>query len=1049
MPHFTIEAQGETVPLTADAIYSTLIQASGSQAGVQGIKVATEQLSNWQSQPGYYSALQDIYVNLSIDEKIRYQAIIQLKNGIDKHWRKGSLHSISKEEKLRIKTRAMEAGIQEPSPALALHNALMLAKIVRSEFPHDWPDAVTTVIGNLRRASGAPQTSNVLLITLQIVKELSTGRLQRTQKSLQEAASELFQVLGTIYVQVVEKWLAYLKTGQDQEGAVRDAMISYLALKIIRRLAVVGFEHPHRENVVQQLWTVLSQQQSEFWAMWRHTGHDRVLEPNLAEIVARHLLQMSKLHLDMAKSHPASFTLLNGAELVGRYWSAVVELGQKFGTEMTSTQDRKEWKVREDGDKIGEITPLEKLALKALLLLRACIKMAYQPTQTFKYQHAQDKEDKKTAIDLMKSQVLTDIFVVSMMETVVTQFFVLRPSDLRDWQEEPDEWEKREEEVADAWEFSLRSCAEKLFLDLIINYKELLVPRLLQVFYQYATPSNTEIFLKDSLYSAVGIAAACLEDKLDFNAFLLQTLVTEVQIERPQYNILRRRIAIVLAQWVPVKPESLDRQAIYRIFTHLLSKNDELNDMVVRVTAGRQLRLVLEPFEFRQSDFAPFAPSIFESLMLLIQETELSETKMALLETVRVAVTKLEGHIEPYSDAIMSMLPLLWTESGEENLIKQAILTMITAITTSLKEKSLKYHQLILPLIRDSVDPNSEMALYLLEDGIDLWTAILQQTPTTDPPPSAELLGLAACLLPLTEVGSDSFRQALELLESYILLSLHTILSTNILDPLLRALSLVFADDSRTRLSDFQKTSDVLQTLVAAISLPAIPTDSREQALTHLVSSMISTQLLPTIVNSLRSAYTYNQDPRPSRKPPDVIGPKETSLFCLLSQIAIRNPAVFLTAIQDNVQWLILEWISHFDSIGSVQDKKLQTIAVTNLLSGQPPAFMLEQLQSLMTIWTDVCITLSDEAPEESQGDYLWYGYSNDEGLPWTDEAPEEERRRALSKENSVHKTNIRVFIQGKLRETIDSVGLEGFQQVWLSRIDSAVVAAFGNLGLL
>ena len=69
MPHFTIEAQGETVPLTADALYSSLMQASGNQAGVQGIKVATEQLSNWQSQPGYYSALQDIYVNLSIDEQ--------------------------------------------------------------------------------------------------------------------------------------------------------------------------------------------------------------------------------------------------------------------------------------------------------------------------------------------------------------------------------------------------------------------------------------------------------------------------------------------------------------------------------------------------------------------------------------------------------------------------------------------------------------------------------------------------------------------------------------------------------------------------------------------------------------------------------------------------------------------------------------------------------------------------------------------------------------------------------------------------------------------
>jgi hypothetical protein len=129
--------------------------------------------------------------------------------------------------------------------------------------------------------------------------------------------------------------------------------------------------------------------------------------------------------------------------------------------------------------------------------------------------------------------------------------------------------------------------------------------------------------------------------------------------------------------------------------------------------------------------------------------------------------------------------------------------------------------------------------------------------------------------------------------------------------------------------------------------------------------------------------------------------------------------------------------------------KKLQTIAITNLLSGQTPAFMLEQLQSLMTIWTDVCTALGDEAPEESQGDYLWHGYSNDEWPGWADETPEEERRRALSWENPVHRINIRAFIQGKLREVIERVGVETFQQVWLSRIDGAVISAFGNLGLL
>lgn len=34
--------------------------------------------------------------------------------------------------------RALQAGIVEPAPLLALHNALMIAKIMRQEFPHDW-----------------------------------------------------------------------------------------------------------------------------------------------------------------------------------------------------------------------------------------------------------------------------------------------------------------------------------------------------------------------------------------------------------------------------------------------------------------------------------------------------------------------------------------------------------------------------------------------------------------------------------------------------------------------------------------------------------------------------------------------------------------------------------------------------------------------------------------------------------------------------------------------------------------------------------------------
>lgn len=105
------------------------------------------------------------------------------------------------------------------------------------------------------------------------------------------------------------------------------------------------------------------------------------------------------------------------------------------------------------------------------------------------------------------------------------------------------------------------------------------------------------------------------------------------------YHILRRRIALVLGQWLPVK-EGLDRTLVYQIFQHLLDPS--FNDKVIRVTAGRNLKNVVDPFEFNAEQFKPFANTIITRLMGLIQEVELTETKMGLFNTLSVVVVKME-----------------------------------------------------------------------------------------------------------------------------------------------------------------------------------------------------------------------------------------------------------------------------------------------------------------------------------------------------------------------------------------------------------------------
>jgi hypothetical protein len=152
------------------------------------------------------------------------------------------------------------------------------------------------------------------------------------------------------------------------------------------------------------------------------------------------------------------------------------------------------------------------------------------------------------------------------------------------------------------------------------------------------------VLYKDSVYNAIGLAADILMDHLDFDGFLKNTLIAEVQKQRPGYNIIRRRIAIVLAQWI-FKIDERNKPLVYQIYQHLLDKSDPLNDQIVRVTAGRKFADVAGEWEFKTVNFKPYAPLILERLMGLVQEVDLTETKMALLNTISIIVERLEHNV--------------------------------------------------------------------------------------------------------------------------------------------------------------------------------------------------------------------------------------------------------------------------------------------------------------------------------------------------------------------------------------------------------------------
>ncbi|RDW82682.1 ARM repeat-containing protein [Coleophoma cylindrospora] len=1036
---FAIEVPGEANPLTPQQVYLALQSAGSSQQ--LAIQTGTQQLQTWETQKGYYTLLQAVYLDKSLPSEIRYLAVIQLKNGIDKYWRKTAPNTVDPEEKAQIRSRLLEGGLGEAETNLALQNALVISKVVRIDYPLDWPEVLTDLIKLLRNANDSNQLHlrRGLLIMLQVVKELATARLRKSQTSLQSVTPEIVYLLTTIYTQKTTQWLAFLNGEGEDEGGAMDAMESSLsALKILRRLLIVGYEYPNHDKDVQGLWELSQQHFGQFLGMITAEPPVLAMDSPARSSLEKHLVQFAKLHVQMANTHPAAFALLpNSLDLVRAYWGLISKFGELYGS---ATQDFSAKALNTDENMKSERPVMEKLCLKGLTLLRGCMKMAFSPAHSFKYRTPEVKEEQKQAVNFLKTQLLTNELVAEIANVIVTKFFVFRQVDLEAWEEDEDEWEIREEGGGDTWEFEVRPCSEKLFMDLVINFKHLLVQPLLGFFNSVAGAPTGNVVTKDAVYTAMGLSAAVVFQDFDFDSFLTNTLVNDVQQTGPGYKVLRRRIAILIGQWITIKVSQVNRPLVYQIFQHLLKSEDQTNDHVVRVTAARQFKAVVDDFAFNPEQFLPYAADILGRTMALLQEVENTETKMAILDTIRMIAVRLEHHVSPFADQIVSILPGLWEASGEEHLLKQAILTLMATLVSSMKEQAQRYHPMILPLIQRAVEPGSEMQVYLLEEALDLWTTILAQSPQ---PASADVLALAEHIFPLLEIGSDNLRIVLGIVESYIILAPESMLGDTVR---LRILSYM------TNLLGVTKRELAgLVTTIVENMIRFAQELGGSNGVTLIVKDLHECGYTEKIFEGLKDAWEAHQTSGPNRKYPKLDDVVETDYFTILARIALADPAIFTQTIssigdvEEAWNWLSMEWFRHFDSMANIDRQKLSCLALTRLLELPSPmtSLVLTRLQDYFAMWTSVIGEMM--AGRDDGGDNLiWL---SNEGNEY--EAPEDVRKRVFAANDPVHLVHSFDFVKARLQQLVSSCGGEQeFQQNWTSNVDVDVIKGFQELGV-
>ncbi|KAF3912967.1 Importin-11 [Arthrobotrys entomopaga] len=582
----------------------------------------------------------------------------------------------------------------------------------------------------------------------------------------------------------------------------------------------------------------------------------------------------------------------------------------------------------------------------------------------------------------MKSQVLTLELATRFMELLITKYFVLRQDDLEAWEEDPETWAITWDDQTESWEYMIRPCAEKLFCDFAHNFKHDLAQPIVGVFNSVAKIDNNDVLLKDSVYNAVGLVPAILEPHLNFNLFLQAVLADEVQC----------------------------------------------------------LKYSVDEWQFKIEDFLPYVDDLFDKLMSLVDEVEETTTKMSLVDVIGIIVERMSHNIAPYADRVVNILPPLWEQTGEEHLFKQSLLSILTKIVSAMKDESLKYQDMVVILIRYSVSPENGLQVYLLEDALELWDAIVTATPTNAAQPLLELVPL---LMPCMELDTSLTRRVLELIENYILLApqemlkLHAVALFNIFGSILE--KGVKADAAEV----IADTIEMIIRTAAAVQ--------GEEGMSAVGQVMVNSGVAQKIFEAIYSTWEAHQTSGPNKKYAEVETLVLTKYFEVLSRLIMGSLNVFVGLLgwidglggmagKTGVRvWLMEEWFSHFGNIGNMKSKKLNCLALTKLLELDED-WILVKMQDLMNIWTDVISELVEE-----NKDLLVYDISVDNAEVVSAEST---RRKELTVTDPVHTTNIVEWIRHYLLQAQNKHGVEAFKARCIDNIDKDVLADFMKLNI-
>eukprot|EP01124_Arcella_intermedia_P009369 TRINITY_DN16110_c0_g1_i1.p1 TRINITY_DN16110_c0_g1~~TRINITY_DN16110_c0_g1_i1.p1 ORF type:complete len:534 (-),score=136.70 TRINITY_DN16110_c0_g1_i1:488-2089(-) len=320
--------------------------------------------------------------------------------------------------------------------------------------------------------------------------------------------------------------------------------------------------------------------------------------------------------------------------------------------------------------------------------------------------------------------------VMRTVRLVISKYLVLTPTLIKMWIKEPEEY--IEEIISDAYLFKIETCAE-FFYDRLLKFNGDLALSLTDYLLSTIDECNQvspnqkdfidKMLLKDACYNALANANSCLASEFNFKNFLANILQREFTVEHELSFVLRRRAAFIIENWAS-DIEVNDHNLSFRIIVSCLKDNN----LVVQIYGAIALKNLIEHLDFKSFTYAEFLRASIEPIVSMVSKMTGSDTTCHLLNIITSIINSLGENVRPFMYDIVNCVSNLWSVSQEKKMILTSIIKILSELVTVLIGGAAELEKQLLPVLLISCDPNNKDALHLLEQGIVLWSTMIEQS---------------------------------------------------------------------------------------------------------------------------------------------------------------------------------------------------------------------------------------------------------------------------------------------------------------------------------